>query len=200
MGFSMYSQNNEEQIILDFYGDKKGRFLDIGANDGISLSCTKRLSELGWGGVCIEPSPSAFVKLQKLYTDNPFIEVVNCAVDNGSAIKTFYHFPDGYISTLSKDFINLWPKHKHSYRKMYLKTITFNEILNVFGCNFDFLKIDVEGIDYKILQAFPFERVNLSAVCIEYCKGNDFDNITNFLSLKGFSKQTVTKQNIVATR
>ncbi len=29
----MYSQNNEEQVILSYFGNKIGNLLDIGAND-----------------------------------------------------------------------------------------------------------------------------------------------------------------------
>ena len=44
----MYSQNNEEQVILDYFGNKIGNLLDIGANDGITLSNSRKLIELGW--------------------------------------------------------------------------------------------------------------------------------------------------------
>ena len=35
----------------------KGTFLDLGAYDGVDLSNTRALTELGWAGVCIEPNP-----------------------------------------------------------------------------------------------------------------------------------------------
>ena len=38
-----YSQNNEQDIILQYFGNRKGFFLDIGANDGITLSNTYAL-------------------------------------------------------------------------------------------------------------------------------------------------------------
>ena len=40
----MYSQNNEEQIILEYFKDFKGNLLDIGANDGVTLSNTRKLA------------------------------------------------------------------------------------------------------------------------------------------------------------
>jgi hypothetical protein len=44
----------------------KGTFLDIGASDGISMSNTHMFEkELGWDGICIEPSRLAFEKLVK---------------------------------------------------------------------------------------------------------------------------------------
>ena len=55
-----YSQNGEQKIILEYFQDKyKGKVLDIGANDGITLSNSRALIEKGWDGVLIEPAPSA---------------------------------------------------------------------------------------------------------------------------------------------
>lgn len=49
-----------------FSGKKGGCFVDIGANDGITGSNTYFFeTELGWGGLCVEPLPSAFAKLRQ---------------------------------------------------------------------------------------------------------------------------------------
>ena len=198
----MYSQNDEEKWIVDFYKDRIGRFLDIGAHDGKSFSCTYRLVELGWSGVCVDPSPTAFVELQKLHNDNSKIEVVNCAVDVDSEIKIFYHMgTGGYISTLSEDFVNEWPQHKKKYKSMYLKTIIFNELFESFGYDFDFIKIDAEGMDFKIFKTIPFNSLlNLNMFCIEFCKSNDLSDIIKLGEMHGFSTLVTTKHNLIMTR
>jgi hypothetical protein len=48
-----YSQNNEQEIILNFFNGRIGRYLDIGAFDGVSMSNTLALVELGWQGTAI---------------------------------------------------------------------------------------------------------------------------------------------------
>jgi hypothetical protein len=55
-----YSQNNEQEIILNFFNGRIGRYLDIGAFDGVAASNTLALAELGWQGTVIEPSPWVF--------------------------------------------------------------------------------------------------------------------------------------------
>ena len=62
-----YSQNNEEEVILNYFDGKIGTFLDVGANDGVTLSNTRALAERGWRGVLIEPSPKAFALLKENY-------------------------------------------------------------------------------------------------------------------------------------
>lgn len=58
-----YSQNREQAVILRNLAGINGTLLDIGANDGITFSNTRALVELGWSGVLVEPSRTAFLKL-----------------------------------------------------------------------------------------------------------------------------------------
>lgn len=58
-----YSQNGEGAIIAKYFGDFRGCVLDVGANDGILLSNSRALVELGWQAVLVEPAETAFQKL-----------------------------------------------------------------------------------------------------------------------------------------
>ena len=63
-----YSQSGQDKFINEklFKEKRNGIFLDIGANDGITLSNTYFFEkELGWKGICFEPLLEAFNKLQK---------------------------------------------------------------------------------------------------------------------------------------
>ena len=67
----MYSQNDEEKIILDLLKDQPvGRLLDIGAFDGKTFSNSLALFEKGWSGVVVEPNPESLVALIKLHGKN----------------------------------------------------------------------------------------------------------------------------------
>jgi hypothetical protein len=48
-----YSQNKEEEVILNYFNGHVGTFVDLGANDGITFSNTRALAERGWKGVLI---------------------------------------------------------------------------------------------------------------------------------------------------
>ena len=62
-----YSQNNEQEIIINlFKGKRDGKFLDIGANNGVTLSNTFALANFyGWSGLLVEASPKAYQRLLK---------------------------------------------------------------------------------------------------------------------------------------
>ena len=69
-----FSQNNEQQIIANYFGNFKGTFADIGANNGVTLSNTYALSLAGWYGLCVEPAPSAFDRLEMATKKNSVTE------------------------------------------------------------------------------------------------------------------------------
>lgn len=62
-----YSQEGQQRLIEAYFrmlGTGKGRYLDVGAFDGKTFSNTLRLEEMGWEGICLEPHPESFAKLQ----------------------------------------------------------------------------------------------------------------------------------------
>jgi len=193
----MYSQNDEEKWILEYYGEFKGRFLDIGAHNGTDLSNTRALVNLGWCGVSVEPSPIVFSELLRLYQQNNNIEVVNCAVDVESKLKFFFDNDGGYVSTISKKHQEYFSReHGSIYRGMYLKTIKIEELLECFGYDFNFLNFDIEGIDLEVLETFPFEKLlNLNLLCLEH--GNKPNEILGLLNKYGFVFLAKTRENII---
>src|SRR5690554_1870971 len=95
-----YSQNDEQEHILNFFVDRPRRFLDIGAYDGKAFSNTFALAERGWGGVCVEPSPGPFVGLMNHHAGRRDITLVNCALATQPGWITFHDSGGDAISTL----------------------------------------------------------------------------------------------------
>ena len=55
-----YYSQIQQDFLLDtvvFHGLRNGTFVDVGANDGVSLSNTLTFErDRGWTGLCIEPT------------------------------------------------------------------------------------------------------------------------------------------------
>jgi hypothetical protein len=67
-----YSQNGEEQVILDIFdtlGITKGHLVDLGAGDGVSMSNTRALLERGWTGDLYDGDPRGAKDVQKMWID-----------------------------------------------------------------------------------------------------------------------------------
>ena len=72
-----YSQNDEDVQVLNYFGNFKGTLLDLGANDGITLSNSRKLMEQGWQGVLVEASPITYKKLDHVYRNNHRATCIN---------------------------------------------------------------------------------------------------------------------------
>src|SRR5690349_15581536 len=105
----MYSQNAEEKIIIEYFEKNslgyQGTLLDIGANDGKTLSNSLALIEHGWKAVLIEPDADAFGKLIELHGTNSNVICRNVAIADEDGEMDFYksgtHLNQGDIGLLS---------------------------------------------------------------------------------------------------
>lgn len=192
----MYSQSDEERWIIEFFGSNIGRFLDIGAYDGITFSNTHRLVELGWSGVCVEPSPAAFMGLMKLYRDNPKVQLVNCVVDEFSHLVKFYDAGGDAVSSIDLNHRVKWENFGGSkFSEIFVKTITTKDLFGVFGYNFDFINIDVENKNFELFRGIDFNNLpRLKAICIEH--DNKIKQMTSMAESFGFKIINQNAENI----
>lgn len=173
----MYSQNNEETIITQYFNGKVGRFLDIGAYDGKTFSNTLRLAELGWTGVCVEASPINFVRLYELHKNNPKIELLNAAISASDkyGVTDWYDSNGDGLSTMSKAHRDRWAaSDKVPYNRFKLPFMPVMAIFEQYQWNFDFVNIDIESANWDVFQVIPWEWLtDTKFVCIEHDRHHD---------------------------
>jgi FkbM family methyltransferase len=197
----MYSQNNEEEVILSYFGNKVGSLLDIGANDGITLSNSRKLIELGWSADLVEPAPEPFSKLKELYAETSNVNLYNVAISDTTAEMTMYvsgkHLGDndkGLLSTLSITDKQKWEKYTefNNVSVNVLKWSDFNK-----NKNYDFITIDAEGYDLSILQQMDLIELGCSCLCIEH-NGIIYSDIMNEIKKYNMRTLLVNHENIIA--
>ena len=168
----MYSQANEEQVILDFFGEDKGRFLDIGAADGKTFSNTLALAERGWAGVCVEASPHHFIVLQKQHLDNPHVDVVCAAMGTKLGCLKFHDSKD-VLGTLDEAHKSKW-EGVAGYNPIYLSVTTPEYFFKSIPGPYNFVSIDIEGVTIPALRMFPsLKEMEVKLVCVEINDGTD---------------------------
>jgi FkbM family methyltransferase len=169
-----FSQNKEQEIILEYFKNQpEGSFLDIGANDGKTLSNTHALALSGWSGVCVEPMPEAFNKLVLLYENHPFIECHNVAIAKESGIADFYQSgchlkkgDSGLLSTLEPEEMKRW-QGTEEFEKIQVECLSWKDFYTS-GKSFDFISIDAEGLDFFILNQMDLSAMQTKLVCVEW--------------------------------
>ena len=197
---SYYSQNDEEKYILEAVGANMGTFLDIGAFDGKTLSNTYRLVELGWGGVCVEPSPSVFCKLLELHSNNPNVTLINAAIGLQTELIEFYDSGGDAVSTTDTAHVSKWEAGSDiRYKKFMVKTVALGEIFAKFGLDFTFINLDVENMNLQLFNQIPLALLeNLKCMCVEH-DGN-YEAIVGRMIKFGFKEVARNAENLIFSR
>jgi FkbM family methyltransferase len=184
-----YSQFEQDKIVNNYFNNKTdGFFVDIGAADGIHLSNSKFFEEIGWKGICIEPNPKAFEELIKVRTN----KCVKKAVSNKKEIAKFFQITDGpeQLSGLVEEFNepaiqrinNDLQQYPESFDYIEVECDLFENIVD--QTKIDFLSLDTEGNELKILQSIDFNKFDIEVITVE---NNDYDDkFMKFLIPKGY--------------
>lgn len=196
----MYSQNNEEEFIVNYFGSKQGKFMDIGAFHPYQLSNTRKLFELGWGGVYIEPSPICFQNFANEYSNNENITLINKAVvTNDIKELEFFESSGDAVSTSVASHRDLWLTAGIVFNPIKVETININELISNYGNEVNFLNIDVEAMNYELFCAIPNEFLSsIEMLCIEHDR--NFEQIEQRMNMLGFKKILQNPENIILAK
>lgn len=195
------SQFNEHEYILEYFSDRliPGRFLDIGAYDGIDLSNTRPLYEAGWKGVLVEPNAENFVKLGKNYPSESGCVLVNAGIGKWNGLYPFWECIGDYPST----FIGERKEHfsKAPYRQVYAAMVTVDTLLRALGTHaFDFINVDAEGLCPEIINGLRCANAQTSMLCVEMDPEPQIPYMKQILRNMGLTDQRVIGGNLLAAR
>lgn len=194
----MFSQNNEERIIRDYFGPSfVGTFLDIGANDGQTFSNTRALALSKWKGTCVDASPVAFKALSKLYNGSEYVECIEGAVTTLDGTITLHQASDTLLSSLDPSQPNNWKSYGFEWTPVEVRAMTFATMLEISTFKtFDFVSIDAEGHDLEIIRQMDMDALGVRLLCVEH--GNAANTVK--AALGGFKVIAVNDINIIMGR
>jgi FkbM family methyltransferase len=196
------SQHKQDEIVLEILGHRlfEGFFVEIGANDGKTLSNTYVMETyLGWNGICVEPDYRVIDKLRE--NRSCLIDTRPITLQSGHE-SIFYHDKDPMLSMF------LLPEAKLAYADGTLidtsganfktmKGISINDLLKDYNAprEIDYISMDIEGTEAHVLNTFNFGYYNVKCWTIEWknCSGhlesmlNNKVNIANTLLENGYS-------------
>ena len=167
-----FSQAGQDKRVKDafFRNRKDGFFLEIGAFDGVTGSnCLHFEKFMGWDGVAAEPSRTQYKFLEK----NRRCQTVNKAVGFSGDTVEFVEVVEGpamLSGVNSEDF---------AMTKTFLdnddasRTITYDvetvSVMELVGDRslVDFMSLDIEGAEMKVLESIDFDRVQMRVIAVE---------------------------------
>ena len=200
-----YSQIGQDKFVNEylFQNKKGGVFVDIGANNGITISNTYFFEkELGWQGICVEPIPAVFEKLKqnrqciciqacvaKTTKQDKFLQITGYS-QMLSGLKSNYH-PNHL-----KRIYNEIKTHGGSVSEINVSCYSLNDLLEKYGVpHINFLSIDTEGNEFEILKAFDFSKYTVDVICFEQ-NYND-DRFYKLLTSNGFHFVKQLEQDLI---
>lgn len=193
-----YGQYEQDKYLDKLFKNKsKGVFVDIGAHDGETFSNSYFFEkERGWNGVCVEPIPEIFSKLNE---KRNCIKVNGCISDKTGSEK-FLRVKGEFVDTemlsgLVEDYDNRHleridreiKEYGGSKEEIEVTCYNINKILKENKLNkVDFFTIDTEGNELKILKTIDFDQFDFDVFIVE--NNYETNEINNLMSSNGFKR------------
>jgi len=155
--------------------------IDIGANVGLyTAELLKHYDKI----ICVEPISSHYQLLKEKFSSSN-VEILNCLVSSKEGVIPFYECDT--ISTVEPSWIanSRFSKNYTWKNPVLTQSITLDSIIEKYGQS-DFIKIDVEGHEFAVLQGltkiFPeiiafewaIESIESTISCIAYLKEKNY--------------------------
>jgi FkbM family methyltransferase len=165
-----YSQEGEDLILKRiFEGQKKGLYVDVGAHHPKRFSNTYLFYKMGWRGINIDAMPGSMKKFKKLRPNDINIEA---AISNKDESLKYYIFNEPALNTFSSK----QAMKKNGYKNFKILSeveIITNRLENILdkflkdSSQIDFLTIDVENFEMKVLKSNNWERYKPKVLVVE---------------------------------
>jgi len=179
------AQFGEDRILWQVFRRRPtGYFIEVGAYDGVTLSNTFFLEQMGWTGLLVEPIPPL---CEKAAASRPRSRVAHAAVSkrNSSGTAKFtvaQNVPVLSFLTADPEHIDRCVREGAELIEIDVPLVTLNDILlherkhappaqnpwaKRAGWRIDLVSIDTEGCELDVLDGFSLERFHPRILLIE---------------------------------
>jgi FkbM family methyltransferase len=161
-----------------------GVMVDVGAHYGSSL---RPFAADGWQIYAIEPDPNNRAILERRFGRSPNVTIEPRAISERDGDRVSL-----YTSSVSSGISTLTPFHPSHAPTREVETVRLDTLLSG-ASEVTLLKTDTEGWDLRVLQTFPWDRLQPSAVMCEFEDrktaplGYDYADLAGFVVEHGYA-------------
>lgn len=192
LGKESYSQHGEDLIVSNVLRDfnlSKGKYLDVGANHPTDISNTYLFYKKGLAGITIEPIPE-LVKLHRKFRPRDLILPIGISNEPGLISFNLTKFP--VISSFDQQHIATQMNYAENviWKKLFIPVLTLDMVCKDIEAEwYYFLSIDVEGLDFQVLQGATETLKKTYCLLIEFGTEEDKKRVLEYLNDFKFVQQ-----------
>jgi hypothetical protein len=196
------SQYGEHVFIERYFAGQLGTFLDVGAGDGGEYSNVRGLAKSGWSGVLIEPDPEQAAALLR----RPWCESIMLL----SAALVPIHWGAGpRLLFRCGDYTTVLQQHRDRIEKCnpnlkWSNSITsglhWMDICQRIRESFDFINLDVEGLNLELLKDLPFVTMKPEMLCVELDPPEALEEMKTIGKVFGLEHTRIVGGNLLMAR
>jgi FkbM family methyltransferase len=174
-----YSQYGEDEFICQFLFDRgidKGIYVDVGANHPTTISNTFALYKIGFKGYIIEPNKE-LANLYKYFRKRDIVFQFGLSNEVGLFVMNISKTPVlSSFNMLDEELI---------WKKEYIPVLKLDDIDNLLKLDhIDFLSIDTEGLNFKVLLGAIKTLKKTLLICVEVDNEKDELEVIELLCKK----------------
>lgn len=207
-----YSQLGEDINIRRILSSKfkirseyKGFYVDVGAFHPFKFSNTYNFYLAGWHGINVEPNPVNF-KLISQFRPNDIN--INMGISQQEELLSYHMYDRPAFNTFCEITASELRKRKDlellEVRKIETTTLSNLLMINAPIQEIDFLSIDTEGFDLKVLSSLDFSKWAPKIICIEenmlQFRAYSESDIYKFLTPLGYQLSSIVAKSVIYTR
>ena len=203
------TQFGEDEYILNLFDKNfKGNFLDIGSYHPTRHNNTYQMYKKGWSGINIDLNP---LTIELFNFMRPKDININIGISDSDSEEKLYFIDElNTQNTLDENQLNFLKNHHnikdHEIIEKKIKTKNLDIILDKYKFyNIDFMNLDIEGHELKVLKTINFEKISIKYLCIEMIEHNkrslennkeikDLLDSNNYKLIKNFNYNYIYKK------
>jgi FkbM family methyltransferase len=169
---------------------RAGYYVDVGCHDPVKLSNTLLLHAAGWRGINIDANPAA---VERMRQHRPGDVAVWALVGRPGEDRELVVFGDEALSSADPGFVGRWEQSAEVVRRVAVRSRSLTDILEEHAApaDFDFLNVDVEGMELEVLESLDLDRFRPRLIALEI---HGFDAaepasspVIRFLAARGYA-------------
>lgn len=194
-----FSQEGEDVVIDRLLEHKEiGFYIDVGAHHPVRFSNTFKFYVRGWHGINVDAMPGSMKKFDKI---RPRDINVEAGISDIPGTLLYYDFEEKALNTFDTDRANACIQKGYKLeQQISINTLDINSLLEKYLPKeqlVDFIDIDVEGFDDRIISSIDWYNFCPTLVLVENPQlDNSMNEVTFFPQLISAGYRMIAKTGL----